>query len=85
MKSNYINSIILKKEVIFLKAVKSIIKVIVIIAILTGIIIWGAQMIINEAKKKELETHIADFGYKNVSTFIKSAINEKIARDLDNM
>lgn len=39
-----------------MKAVRSIIKVIVIIAILTGIIIWGAQMIINEAKKKELET-----------------------------
>ena len=40
---------------------------------------------VKKGKKKELETHISDFGYKNVSTFIKSAINEKIARDLDNM
>lgn len=40
---------------------------------------------VKKGKKKELETHIADFGYKNASTFIKSAINEKIARDLDNM
>ena len=40
---------------------------------------------VKKGEKKELETHIADFGYKNVSTFIKSAINEKIERDLDNM
>ena len=26
---------------------------------------------VKKGKKKELETHIADFGYKNVSTFIK--------------
>lgn len=39
---------------------------------------------VKKGKKKELETHIADFGYKNVSAFIKSAINEKIERDLDN-
>ena len=31
---------------------------------------------VKKGKKKELETHIADFGYKNVSTFIKSAIND---------
>lgn len=40
---------------------------------------------VKKGEKKELETHIADFGYKNVSTFIKSAINEKIERDLNNM
>lgn len=40
---------------------------------------------VKKGKKKELETHIADFGYKNVSAFIKSAINEKIARDLEEM
>ena len=39
---------------------------------------------VKKGKKKELETHIADFGYKNVSAFIKSAINEKIERDLNN-
>lgn len=39
---------------------------------------------VKKGKKKELETHIADFGYKNVSIFIKSAINEKIERDLNN-
>lgn len=39
---------------------------------------------VKKGKKKELETHIADFGYKNVSTFIKNAINEKIERDLNN-
>lgn len=39
---------------------------------------------VKKGKKKELEIHIADFGYKNVSTFIKSAINEKIERDLNN-
>ena len=39
---------------------------------------------VKKGKKKELETHIADLGYKNVSTFIKSAINEKIERDLNN-
>lgn len=39
---------------------------------------------VKKGKKKELETHIADFGYKSVSTFIKSAINEKIERDLNN-
>ena len=39
---------------------------------------------VKKGKKKELETYIADFGYKNVSTFIKSAINEKIERDLNN-
>lgn len=40
---------------------------------------------VKKGKKKELETHVADFGYKNVSAFIKSAINEKIARDLEKM
>lgn len=40
---------------------------------------------VKKGKKKELETHVADFSYKNVSTFIKSAINEKIARDLGEM
>lgn len=40
---------------------------------------------VKKGEKKELETHIADFGYKNVSTFIKSAINEKIERDLNGM
>ena len=40
---------------------------------------------VKKGKQIELETHIGDFGYKNVSTFIKSAINEKIAMDLDNM
>ena len=41
-------------------------------------------ILVKKGEKKELETHIADFGYKNVSTFIKSAINEKIERDLSN-
>lgn len=35
---------------------KSFIKFIIVIAILTGIIIWGTQMIIKEAGNKELET-----------------------------
>lgn len=37
-----------------------------------------------KGKKKELETHIADFGYKSVTSFINEAINEKIERDLNN-
>ena len=32
-------------------------------------------------KKKEIETHIADFGYKSVTSFINEAIDEKITRD----
>lgn len=39
---------------------------------------------VKKGEKKELELHIADFGYKSVSSFIKSAINEKIERDLNN-
>ncbi len=35
---------------------KSLIKFIVIIAILMGIILWGIQIIVKEADKKELET-----------------------------
>lgn len=40
---------------------------------------------VKKGKKKEIETHIADFGYKSMTDFIKSAINEKIARDLEEM
>lgn len=36
-----------------------------------------------KGKKKELETHIADFGYKSVTSFIIEAIDEKITRDLE--
>lgn len=39
---------------------------------------------VKKGKKKELETHIADFGYKSTTDFIKSTINEKIVRDLEN-
>lgn len=39
---------------------------------------------VKKGKKKEIETHIADFGYKSMTDFIKSAINEKIDRDLEN-
>ena len=35
---------------------KSLIKFIIIIAILTGIILWGIQIIVEETDKKELET-----------------------------
>ena len=50
------NSIIKKREVFFLQTGKSLIKFIVIIAILMGLILWGIQIIVKEADKKELET-----------------------------
>lgn len=34
-----------------------------------------------KGKKKEIENHIADFGYKSVTSFINEAIDEKITRD----
>ena len=37
-----------------------------------------------KGKKKEIETHIADFGYKSMNDFINKAVDEKIERDLDN-
>ena len=39
---------------------------------------------VKKGKKKEIETHLADFGYKSMNKFVNDAINEKIARDLEN-
>jgi len=38
-----------------------------------------------KVKKEELKIHCSKFGYKSVNDFINQAVNEKIARDLDEM
>ena len=37
-----------------------------------------------KGKKEELKRHVFEFGYKSVNSFINEAVNEKIARDLEN-
>lgn len=39
---------------------------------------------LQKGKKKDIESHLADFGYKSMNKFINDAIDEKIARDLEN-
>lgn len=38
---------------------------------------------VKKGKKEELKIHCSKFGYKSVNDFINQAVNEKIARDLD--
>lgn len=40
---------------------------------------------VKKGKKEELKIHCSKFGYKSLNDFINQAVNEKIARDLDNM
>lgn len=40
---------------------------------------------VKKGKKEELKIHCDRFGYKSVNDFIKQAVNEKIARDLEEM
>ena len=40
---------------------------------------------VKKGKKEELKEHCSKFGYKSLNDFINKAVNEKIARDLDNM
>lgn len=40
---------------------------------------------VKKGKKEELKIHCSKFGYKSVNDFINQAVNEKIARDLDEM
>lgn len=40
---------------------------------------------VKKGKKEELKVHCIKFGYKSVNDFIKQAVNEKIARDLEKM
>lgn len=40
---------------------------------------------VKKGKKEELKVHCIKFGYKSLNDFINKAVNEKIARDLDNM
>lgn len=39
---------------------------------------------VKKGKKEELKIHCSKFGYKSLNNFINQAINEKIARDLEN-
>lgn len=39
---------------------------------------------VKKGKRDEIKTHLADFGYKSMNKFINDAIDEKIARDLEN-
>lgn len=39
---------------------------------------------VKKGKKEELKAHCSKYGYKSVNDFIKQAVNEKIARDLEN-
>lgn len=40
---------------------------------------------VKKGKKEELKIHCSKFGYKSLNDFINQAVNEKIARDLDEM
>ena len=40
---------------------------------------------VKKGKKEELKEHCGKYGYKSVNDFINQAVNEKIARDLDEM
>ena len=40
---------------------------------------------VKKGKKEELKEHCSKFGYKSVNDFITQAVNEKIARDLEEM
>lgn len=40
---------------------------------------------VKKGKKEELKIHCSKFGYKSLNDFINKAVNEKIARDLDEM
>lgn len=43
------------------------------------------NLLVKKGKKEELKAHCRKFGYKSLNDFINKAVNEKIARDLDNM
>lgn len=43
------------------------------------------NLLVKKGKKEELKEHCSKFGYKSLNDFINKAVNEKIARDLDNM
>lgn len=38
---------------------------------------------VKKGKKEELKVHCIKFGYKSLNDFINKAVNEKIARDLE--
>lgn len=40
---------------------------------------------VKKGKKEELKVHCIKFGYKSLNDFINKAVNEKIARDLEEM
>lgn len=42
-------------------------------------------ILVKKGKKEELKRHIFEYGYKSVNDFINQAVNEKIARDLEEM
>lgn len=43
------------------------------------------NLLVKKGKKEELKIHCSKFGYKSLNDFINKAVNEKIARDLDEM
>lgn len=43
------------------------------------------NLLFKKGTKDKLNKHIKDYGYKSVSSFVNDAVNEKIARDLDEM
>lgn len=43
------------------------------------------NLLFKKGTKDKLNKHIKDYGYKSVSSFVNDAVNEKIARDLEEM
>lgn len=43
------------------------------------------NLLFKKGTKDKLNKHIKEYGYKSVSSFVNDAVNEKIARDLDEM
>lgn len=42
------------------------------------------NLLFKKGTKDKLNKHCKEYGYKSVSSFVNDAINEKIARDLNN-
>lgn len=42
------------------------------------------NMLFKKGTKDKLQEHCKKYGYKSISSFVNDAINEKIARDLEN-
>ena len=42
------------------------------------------NILFKKGTKDILSKHIKEYGYKSISTFVNEAVNEKIARDLEN-